>query len=141
KHAHGESGGEEHEHARDGGHREHDRDHRVGCPRLLELVDAQPPAQPDECFEVAPVHEAFSSSQVSLEVAWASAPAFSRKRSSSVPPWRIVSSAACSTSSPRTMMPTCVQSFSTISRTCEVRNTVEPRATKPESRSRITRDV
>ena len=48
---------------------------------------------------------------------------------------------ACSTSLPFTMMPTCVHSRSTISRTCDVRNTVEPRETNPASRSRITREV
>ena len=33
------------------------------------LVDQQPPAQPDECLQVLPVHEAASSSQLSLRVA------------------------------------------------------------------------
>ena len=43
----------------------------------------------------------------------------------------MVSSDACSTNCPLTMMPTCVQSRSTISRTCEVRKTVDPRCDEP----------
>src|SRR5262249_4803323 len=96
---------------------------------LAELVDAQAPAEPEERLEVLPVHGAFSSSQASFGVSSRSAPAFSRKRVSSVLPWRISSRDDCSTSCPWTMMPTCVQSFSTISRTCDVRNTVDPRPT------------
>ena len=39
------------------------------------------------------------------------------------------------------MIPTCEHSFSTISSTCEVRNTVAPRSTQRRSVSRSTRDA
>src|SRR5579884_969123 len=105
------------------------QDHDVGDAAALQLIDAQPPTQPQKGTEVLSVHGVFSSSQVSLGAASASAPAASKKRSSSEPPWRNVSIGVCSTRLPLTMMPTCEHSFSTISNTCEVKNTVEPRAT------------
>src|SRR5262245_44083114 len=94
-----------------------------------QLVAANSPLEPDERSDVLPVQGAVSSSHRSFCCASGSAPAFSRKRSSSEPPRRIASSESCSTNSPLTMMPTCVHSFSTTSRTCDVKNTVEPRAT------------
>src|SRR5262249_23686270 len=130
---------------RDDREQQEDRDdrqqHRVEGAGAAPLVDGHPPAQPDERPQVMPVHEAASSSQLSLGGAWWSAPAFCRKMSSSEPRWRMDSSDACSTSSPLTMIPTCVQSRSTISRMCDVRKTVDPRATNPASKSRITREV
>src|SRR5207302_10355514 len=103
--------------------------HEVGRPGQPHVVDAQAPAQPEEGLELLPVHWPASSSQLIFGVASESAPAFSRRRCSSDLPWRRFSSDACSTSSPLTMMPTCVHSLSTISSTCDVRNTVEPRPT------------
>src|SRR5262249_23754026 len=93
----------------------------VEGPRAAPLVERQPPAEPDEGLEVLPVHDAASSSQLSLRVASGSAPACSRKRCSSEPPRRIASNEPCSTSCPLTMIPTYVHRRSTISSTCDVR--------------------
>src|SRR5262249_39145198 len=144
--AKGEQADQEEDEEEDDGERRHDgrqdrHEYRVEDPAALELVDAQAPTQPEERLEVLPVHDTFSSSQRSLWGTTASAPAFSRKRSSREPPCRIAARDACSTSDPLTMMPTWVQSFSTISSTCDVRKTVDPRATNPASKSRMTREV
>ena len=57
-------------------HQEREQD-RVAHPVTFEMVDADSPAQPEEGAEMLPIHEARSSSQSSLRVASASAPAFS----------------------------------------------------------------
>src|SRR5262249_10524468 len=94
----------------------------------LELVDAEPPPEPEERAQVFQVHVA-ASSQLMVGAATASAPASWINRFSRVSPWRIFSMDACSTSAPFTMIPTWVQSRSTISSTWDVRKTVDPRAT------------
>src|SRR5262249_12246227 len=115
--------------------------HGVGDAPPVQLGGPQAPPRPKKSPHALPVHGGVSSRQLRLCAGAGWARACSRKWSSSEPPPRISASDACSTTAPLTMMPTWVHSFSTISRTCEVRNTVEPRDTKPLSRSRMTRDV
>src|SRR5262249_52163779 len=108
--------------------RENEEDGVQG-PGLAELVDPEPPTEPEEGLEVLPVHGDAASSQVRAGAATASAPANWMNRFSSESPLRISAIAACSTSARLPITPTCVTSFSTISKTCDVRKTVDPRAT------------
>src|SRR5579884_2084038 len=68
------------------GNAQNRQDHDIGNAAALQLVNAKPPAQPKEGAQMLPIHSTFSSNQVSLGVTVASAPAFSKKRSSSEAP-------------------------------------------------------
>src|SRR5439155_14956875 len=114
--------------------------HGIKLTAARELVSRQAPAQPENRPQLFPIHRS-PSSQLNFWLSTCSAPTTCRNRSSSEPSPRKAVIDSWQTSLPRAMMPTCVQSFSTISSTCEVRNTVAPRSTARLSTSRSTREA